>query len=182
MLREEAGARTISTKRKATVSPGTTRTRQNKKKSKVDPPILLKKKELIRLDGNICEVMGRAGKANGIHRNRYNLRKTDSDEPEFAVNLEDKEFERIVISDKQQVLMVGQEQEVLMQTIPYHLHGNQECMEAKRVELEKIVEQFNAVEEVEDKGQFRISTRWVMWYKKTSDGAVQTPPPHFCRG
>ena len=66
--------------------------------------------------------------------------------------------------------------------IPFALHGNQECTEAKRVELAKIVDEFQAVEEIKDEGQFRISCRWVLWHKKHSDGQIQTRARLVARG
>lgn len=39
--------------------------------------------------------------------------------------------------------------------------------------MQKIVEQFKAVEEVPDRGQFRISCRFVLWYKKHFDNTMQ---------
>ena len=52
-------------------------------------------------------------------------------------------------------------EEVNIATIPRQKHGDMECMEAKHVELEKL-RNFDTYEEVEDEGQFRISTTWVL--------------------
>ena len=186
MLREEIRERTIATKRMAATSPGTTRTRQSKKRPKVTPTVNLKKKDLIILNGNVCEIVARAGKATGSRKNWYNVRKVDSEEPTYSIDLGNGQFEKVSeTAGSQQVMMTSEgqvEEEVLMQTIPFSQHGNQECTEAKRIELKKIVEEFKAVEEVEDKGQFRISCRWVLWYKKHSDGQVQTRARLVARG
>ena len=41
-------------------------------------------------------------------------------------------------------------------------HENEECVEAKKVELEKL-KSFRVYQEVDDEGQERISTTWVLW-------------------
>ena len=69
-----------------------------------------------------------------------------------------------------------------MAMVPYNQQGNRECTEAKLEEIKKIVEQFKAVEVVKDVGQFRISSRFVLWYKKSSDGKVVTRARLVARG
>ena len=69
-----------------------------------------------------------------------------------------------------------------MDIVPYQLHGNRECMEAKQEELDKIVNKYKAVEVVEDEGQVRISSKFVLWYKKSSDGTVRTRSRLVARG
>ena len=41
-------------------------------------------------------------------------------------------------------------------------HENEECVEAKKVELEKL-KSFRVYQEVDDEGEERISTTWVLW-------------------
>ena len=60
-----------------------------------------------------------------------------------------------------------------MNIIPFHMHENQECVQAKKDEVKKIAEEFKAVKVVDDVGQFKISSRFVLWHKKHSDGRVQ---------
>ena len=56
----------------------------------------------------------------------------------------------------------------MINIIPQHLQSNEECLKAKRVELDKL-DKFNAVAEVKNSGQIRISCHWVFWNKKHSD-------------
>ena len=57
-----------------------------------------------------------------------------------------------------------EEEECNMVMIPRERHSDQDCKEAKQVELKKLQE-FDTYEVVEDEGQHRISCRWVLWYK-----------------
>ena len=54
--------------------------------------------------------------------------------------------------------------ETLVAEVPRSLHANPECTEAKEAELQKL-QLFEAYEEVEDKGQTCIGTKWVLTYK-----------------
>ena len=69
-----------------------------------------------------------------------------------------------------------------MDIVPYRLHGNRECMEAKQEELNKIVNKYKAVQVVDDVGQFRLSSKFVLLYKKSSDGTVKTRARLCARG
>ena len=51
-----------------------------------------------------------------------------------------------------------------MVMVPAGLHATEECTKAKQEELEKLIS-FKTYETVPDEGQFRISCRWVLWYK-----------------
>ena len=51
-----------------------------------------------------------------------------------------------------------------MVLIPAERHRDDDCMNAKQVELEKLKE-FETYDVVPDEGQYRISCRWVLWYK-----------------
>ena len=57
---------------------------------------------------------------------------------------------------------------VLMNLIPKECHGEPEVVEAKQVELKKL-EGWNTYKLIKDKGQFRMSTTWVIWKKKDGD-------------
>ena len=57
--------------------------------------------------------------------------------------------------------------------------GNLECLQE---EHQKIAEQFLAVKMVRDKGQFRISCRFVLWYKKHSNNTIQVRARLVARG
>ena len=152
----------------------------NIKKVKVD----VKAGDTIIHNGKLCRVESLGGKRTGRLRNYYNVKEVDSGK-QYGIDLGKTTFHKVMGDRRDQqtlVTMVGGSQEVMMQTIPYREHGNLECMEAKRVELEKIVEQFKAVEEVEDVGQFRISCRFVLWYKKHSSGKVEVRSRLVARG
>ena len=48
--------------------------------------------------------------------------------------------------------------------IPRSRHEDEDCVEKKKVELEKL-KSSGVYQEVDDKGQERISTAWVLWNK-----------------
>ena len=136
--------------------------------------------------GKACQVMGRAATARGGYYNYYNLQPMDGSKP-YSVDLQRSEYSMDVDGEQQAFITMevnqnGEQHEVFMETIPYHLHGNQECVQAKMEELDKIVNQFKAVKVVRDVGQFKISTRFVLWYKKHSSGEVQVRARLVARG
>ncbi len=98
-------------------------------------------------------VLKRAGKVTGIYKNWYNLRMDNSSEIQ-SVDLETVEWRKI-------------EESVNVVVIPRSRHCEEQCMEAKKIELNKLKE-FNTYEEVEDTGQNRISTRWVLCEKSNN--------------
>ena len=55
-------------------------------------------------------------------------------------------------------------EEVNMVLIPRERHQDEDCKNAKQVELKKL-EDFEAFKVVEDSGQFRISCKWILWVK-----------------
>ena len=144
------------------------------KKGKIE----LKKGDKIILGDKEMEVVGRAGKATGKNRNFFNLQELGK--KMVQMDLTDSVFQKNSQSDC--MLMNGEQQECLMEIVPWHLHGNQDCVAAKKEEIKKIVEDYKAVEVVKDEGQFRISCRYVLWYKKHSDGSVQTRARLVARG
>ena len=136
--------------------------------------------------GKACQVMGRAATARGGYYNYFNLQPVDGSRA-YSVDLQRSEYSMDVDGEQQALITMevdqnGQQHEVFMETIPYNLHGNQECVQAKMEELDKIVNQFKAVKVVDDVGQFKISTRFVLWYKKHSSGEVQVRARLVCRG
>ena len=56
------------------------------------------------------------------------------------------------------------ENQVYMVTIPRSRHGDEDCVAAKEVELEKL-RSFDVFEEVPFADQQCLSTRWVLWMK-----------------
>ena len=157
-------------------------TRPEKPKS-VGEKIKLGKGDSIFHMGKQCTVLGRAGTARGNYYNYFNLQPVDGTKA-YSVDLERSQYTKRVEGSDQEMLMtmVGNQAEVMMETIPYHMHGNQECVMAKKEELDKIVNQFKAVRVVKDVGQFKISCRFVLWYKKHSSGEVQTRARLVARG
>ena len=55
-------------------------------------------------------------------------------------------------------------EEVNLTLIPRFRHEDEDCVEAKKVELEKL-KSFGVCQEVDDEGQELISTTWVLWNK-----------------
>ena len=147
------------------------------------PKLNVNKGDIIIHEGVRCKVTERMKKAGGMF-NYYNLQPQDGSAP-YRADLERSEYQTLVVNDNHhQVLIttVNAREEVHMAIIPYNQHGSADCVEAKKEEIEKIVEKFNAVEVVDDVGQFRISCRFVLWYKKHSDGTIQTRARLVARG
>ena len=143
----------------------------------------VKKTDVIIHEGKVCDVGKRIGKAGGKNYNTFNVYPR-SGKP-YSVDLSRVEFQKLENNQRagqeEQVLMLAGE-ECHMDIIPYRLHGNQECVEAKRQEIKKIVEDYKAVKVVKDDGHYKISSRFVLWYKKHSDGSVQTRARLVARG
>ena len=59
--------------------------------------------------------------------------------------------------------------DVLVTEIPKKLHGSPEVIEAKELEMSNFIK-FGAYQEVEDEGQPRITSRWVVTEKEAHDG------------
>jgi hypothetical protein len=96
-------------------------------------------------------VLSRGGKMTGNHRNWFNVRNGDGEER--GVNLDTVcGWER------------AEEEDVNLVLVPKHRHSEEKCDKAKQTELKKL-QDFNTYEEVDDVGQFRISTTWVIWDK-----------------
>ena len=73
-------------------------------------------------------------------------------------------------------------QEVLVTEIPKKFHKSPEVIEAKEAEMSNFI-RFEAFEEVEDEGQPRISSRWVVTNKEAHDGMkVRTKARLVVRG
>ena len=132
----------------------------------------------------VSKVLSRE-KVKGKYYNCFNLEPQDGSKP-YNIDLGRAQWQRwrqpTGESDEEMLTMDGVQEEIMMNLIPFKDHGNQECMEAKRVEIKKIVEEFKAVKVVDDVGQFRISSRFVLWHKKHSNGEIQTRARLVCRG
>ena len=149
----------------------------------------LKKKDVIVHNGQVCDVGDRIGKRGrngrtGKNYNTFNLYPRSGAEP-YHIDLSRSQFQKLDNNQQagqQEQILVLKGEECHMDIVPYKLHGNQECMEAKRQELKKIVEDYKAVKVVPDDGHYKISSRFVLWYKKHSDGSVQTRARLVARG
>ena len=73
------------------------------------------------------------------------------------------------------------EEDCLLMMIPKHRHGEKDCRDAKKTELEKL-KKFDTVTEVKDHGQFRISSTWVLWVKEMPGGASEVRARLVARG
>ena len=112
--------------------------------------INLHKNDKIRyLDGEEWKeaiIVGR-GKTTGQYKNWFNVAPTDGSE-KHSVNLEKVQYEHIT-------------EEVHMVMVPRDEHYSKQCIEAKEAELDKLKE-FDTYKVVEDLGQERISSTWVL--------------------
>ena len=177
-LRERRGS-----KRKTKAASG-----QVAKARRVTERIQVKKGEWLEVskghDGEkfLCQIAEIAGKAGGKHQNRVNLQPPQGEK--FGIDLTDQTYHwrKVDRPAPDQVLYTAPGEECLMEIVPYHMHGNMDCVMAKKEELDKIVNKFNAVEVVPDDGAYKISCRFVLWYKKHSDGSVQTRARLVARG
>ena len=115
----------------------------------------LRKNDVIRFqqgsDWKEATITGR-GKVTGKYKNWFNIAPTDGSE-NMSINLEEVEYQKV--SDIAEAYMV---------LLPKHEQNSPECLEAKKLELQKL-ETFNTYEVVEDHGQDRISCRWVICRK-----------------
>ena len=96
-------------------------------------------------------VLGRAGKATGKCRNWYNVREENTGS-KYSLDFEH-------IHDWKKT-----DEEVNAVLLPKNRHNDTDCIAAKEAELQKLKD-FNAFEEVDDIGQKRISTRWIICQK-----------------
>ena len=105
-------------------------------------------------DGQWIEaaITGRAGKSTGKYHNRYNIKEDGGEEKSLDLN-------KVEAWQK-----VDEVEEVNIVLIPKSRHGEERCMQAKQIELDKL-KSFGTYEMVPDVGQVRISTTWVIWDK-----------------
>ncbi len=97
-------------------------------------------------------VLSRAGKASGQYKDWFNVK-------------EDSGIERSIDFGRlHNWRQIADEEDVNIVLIPKERHGDDDCLKAKQQELTKLKE-FGTYEEVQDTGQFRITTRWVLWMK-----------------
>ena len=136
------------------------------------PKIHLKARDqiVINMEGEEIQtsVMNR-GKLSGQYYNYFNV--TDARGAKYNVDLERNEWRRVEVENE----------EIMMNIIPQHLQAGEDCIRAKQVELDKL-NKFKAITEVKDRGQFRISCRWVIWNKIHSDNSQEVRARLVARG
>ena len=118
------------------------------------PKGVLKKNDIIHFKVNekdkwtAATILGRAGKSTGKHKSWYNVcnHVTGVDHSLDLDNV--KEWRK--------------NEEVNLVLIPRPRHEDEDCVEAKKVELEKL-KSFGVYQEVDDEGQERLFTTWVLW-------------------
>ena len=183
MRMTEAAERRGSKRKEPESTPAKQRGRKKKTKvsSKFPVSLGIKEGDVILHDGKISDVGKRVGSVKGKYINTFNVYPRHGEAP-YSVDLDRVEFHQLGGGEQVNFTQDDNQAECLMEMVPYHLHGNQECMEANREELDKIINKYKAVEEVDDDGQVRISCKFVMWYKKSSDGKIKTRSRLVARG
>ena len=166
-------------KRRSEDTPAPTRGRKFSRSNKQQHREPVKRGDVIFHGEKVCDVGARAGRVTGKYVNTFNLYPKDGTEP-YSVDLSKVEYRKLGEEERMEINIA--EDECHMSMVPYQLHGNLESREAKREELHKIVNKYKAVEVVDDVGQVRISTKFVLWYKKASDGSVKTRARLVARG
>ena len=124
---------------------------------------------VIELEGETIqvEVTGR-DKVTGKYYNYFNIK--DARGLAWNVNLEQAEWRH-----------PESEEDCLLVMIPKHRHGEKDCRDAKKAELEKL-KSFDTVTEVQDSGKFRISSTWVLWVKELPEGVSEVRARLVARG
>ena len=148
-----------------------TTTNTQKSQSSGQVPISLEKGDKVMVDWEGEEisatVLSRAGKVTGNLYNYFNVELANT--LQFCVNLETVQWRRL-----------GQE-ECNMVLIPRERHKELQVREAKKKELETL-NYWEAMEVIEDEGQFRISCTWVVWMKPQETGEEECRARLVARG
>ena len=101
----------------------------------------------------------RAGKAGGKYQHWWNTTNVTTGQKEAE------DFGKIAVIRKVSNTKINEgTDEVLVMTIPRHLHGERRCQDAKEKEF-KAWDDFQVYQEVKDVGQPRIGTNWVLTEK-----------------
>ena len=101
-------------------------------------------------------VLGRGGKAGGKYNNWFNIKNSNTGES------------RCVDLGGESWTLAKPDEEVNVVHVPRDEHYKEECMRAKENELEKL-KTFDSYEIVDDSGQFRISSIWVLTKKDNGE-------------
>ena len=103
------------------------------------------------------KVISRAGKAGGKYDTWWNLKNVDTGH----IKAEDLGSTETIEKMKE---VVSEEEQVLVMTLPRHLHNEKRCKDAKQKELTSW-DDFDVYEEIQDEGQPRLGTNWVLTEK-----------------
>jgi hypothetical protein len=90
-------------------------------------------------------------KTSGSFKNCFNVRPANG-QPDMLLNMEMVTYWQITVEEVHTVM------------VPREEHSTEPCVKAKQEELDKLAH-FGTYEIVDDEGQFRISAKWVLWYK-----------------
>ena len=135
------------------------------------PKISLEKGDrlMIKWEGEdiTATVLGRGGKTTGKTYNYFNLEMANT--LQCCMNMEEVEWRRLNLEECNMVL------------VPRERHKEFQVREAKRKELGKLND-WNAVETIDDVGQFRISCTWVVWMKPQDEGDPECRARLVARG
>ena len=128
--------------------------------------INLKRNDIIKFqdkhgdDWVTARVEGRAGKVTGGNKNYFNIQQVDGN---FTGGVD---LDKVAAWEKGANAIDESVESVNMVLVPYNRHDEKECKEAKTAELDKL-KTFGIYEVVKDKGQTKISMKWVLWWKET---------------
>ena len=129
----------------------------NKPTLKLKPKDRIEIKERNRWQKGI--ILKLAGKATGKYKDWYNI-KLDNGKT-FSTNIKQREIRKLT---NEQALITWLPQQVLAVMVPRADRNNEACSAAKQEELQKLKE-FDTYQIIEDNGQDRIATTWVLTEK-----------------
>ena len=150
--------------------------RTNSKVAKLQQRVDLKNNDVIIHNGQICDVGDRLGKRGVVGRegkyyNFFNIFPRSGAKP-YYLDLSKATYQKLDNNQQagqvEQALVLAGE-ECHMDLVPFRLHGNQECMEAKRQELKKFVEDYKAVKVV-----WSLTTGTMLSQADSSSGSKST--------
>lgn len=130
----------------------------------------LKKNDIIRFREDIgiswtrALVIGRAGKAGGVNKNKFNLQLDggESEEP-LCIDLASVEVERLKAEETpDETVMFTEEESICL--VASKIPDEKKVKVAKEAEIKKFQE-YNVYEEVKNTGQSTVSCRWVVTQK-----------------
>ena len=118
-------------------------------------------------DWEKVKIVSRAGKAGKKYDTWWNTVNLESGQKQVE------NFGDIAVMKKIEESGEVSEEEVFIMTIPRHLHNERRCQDAKQKELQAW-DEFEVYEEVENEGQVKLGTNWVLTEKlKEGERAVK---------